>query len=233
MNIRKKKGKWHNYEFGLQIRRILPLTYRGVSMPIQAQECLPGFMGNDPSRRQKKVFVDGAGQPLKPEPDANTFMEKEYPSIWQQLDRNGGVYFSSKGLYENPFALLEMVRENRYTLKSPRLEVAGWNEDFAHSYIFRGDICEVTYSFYFRIFSPAFAARVRDRALDRPIYPHEDFKLLTPVLNPCPECGGVESKVRSPSGFALWSVVCKCGHKGPVRQNDDLAAFAWNDGLTE
>ena len=181
----------------------------------------------------KKVYVDADGQPVKPECDANAYMAEEYPHMAEQLDRNGGVYYSSQGIYENPFALLEMVRENRLTLHKPRLEIHGGSKDYAPCYSFHGNICEVSYAFYFRIFSPAFAARVREKALDRPIYPHDDYKLLVPVLNACPSCGGTNCQVRGATGMACWAVICKCGYKGPIRENDDNAAFAWNDGLKE
>lgn len=170
---------------------------------------------------------------LDPDIGATEFMEQEHLDIANQLDRNLGAFYKIEGFYDNPFTMLEMVRENRFTLQHPRLEVYGGKFGYGKYYDFSGDICEVSSRFYYRIYSPAFAARVREKALDRAIYPVEDVKFLAPVLIACPKCGGTSLQTRSPAGFALWAVICKCGHKSPVRQNDDLAAFAWNDGLVE
>jgi hypothetical protein len=167
------------------------------------------------------------------EQDATAYMNKEHGNIVDQLDIYRGAFYTISGLYVNPLTMLANVRENRHTLHAPRLEVNGGKDGYGLYYDFGGAVWEMSGRFHYRIYSPSFAARVREKALDRPICPQQDYRLLAPVLSPCPSCGGIHCQVRGAMGMARWSVICKCGHKGPLRQNDDLAAFAWNDGLTE
>lgn len=136
-------------------------------------------------------------------------------------------------LYVNPLVLLSVVKENGFTLESPRLDVYGGENGHGRYYDFGGAVSEMSGSFLYRIYSPSFAERVRRKALALPIDPPDDCKQLAPVLNPCKQCGNTGMRIRKLYEPFMYTVVCRCGRWGKVGDSEDNAVFAWNDNLFE
>lgn len=76
--------------------------------------------------------------------------ERELKKVKESLIEHDGKYITFHSLYDNPFELLEWIKEKGYTLEVyPEFFRKSSNEDFTD---FHGNSCEYSCAFHYRIY---------------------------------------------------------------------------------